>query len=534
LKWGPLGREKAALLAVAAFAILYLFQLFNATISLRDDGIQALGAWRISRGEMPYSDFFEIIPPLSMIPTALLFKIFGPSILAWRAAAIVLGLLLLLVFDSLLRLYRAGTLERCAGMLFVGVFGLPFWPTPSHHWYADVFLLASLALLAGGLSAPRPFGFALAAGAATAFTCFSLQDQGGYLTLLLCILFFPWVSDPTRRRFLWTGWCVGGLAVGGAMALWLLPHVSPAELWNQWVAFPSSHYRGLPGNTLGIWGGWEVVRALWGGGGGSLPYSLSLSLVICFMFALPFVASGSLLESALRRRMSFAETGLLAAGAIATLGCCLHRWSLTNLDWAAPPLLAASLVCLSRVPMKDSSGKRLARGLVLWTLLASSAVYGVILFRDARRTNSRGVLTPAGTVRSIAPATEQEIRSLVSAVERLVPRDAPLFCRGFSPMVNFLTLHPNPTRFNLFFHPGYHTDEQAREVVRTLTARGDVFVLVEGDVLPGTPLEDYLLTHYTRIWVEGSHMLLRPLALGPPPPAPLPKHGSAPSPPVRF
>ncbi len=59
-----------------------------ALFELGDGGVEAMGAWRISQGEIPHKDYVEITPPLSTLVIALSFKVFGPTVL--------LGIILLL------------------------------------------------------------------------------------------------------------------------------------------------------------------------------------------------------------------------------------------------------------------------------------------------------------------------------------------------------------------------------------------------------------------------------------------------------
>lgn len=68
-------------LALAAFFVMQAFALLPHPA---DEGIYFYGAWRLSQGTWPYRDFFHAHPPFHLLPTTLVFWLFGPSELLAR------------------------------------------------------------------------------------------------------------------------------------------------------------------------------------------------------------------------------------------------------------------------------------------------------------------------------------------------------------------------------------------------------------------------------------------------------------------
>src|ERR1017187_8562357 len=80
-------------ISVVLFAgsCLYLRLFYNYTTMFPDEGIVLQGAQRILHGQVLYRDFFWFLTPGSFYWMALLFRVFGNSILVVRAALVVYG-----------------------------------------------------------------------------------------------------------------------------------------------------------------------------------------------------------------------------------------------------------------------------------------------------------------------------------------------------------------------------------------------------------------------------------------------------------
>ncbi len=142
---------RLALLCMALWGVVYYLRLFDQKLLLGDEGTILLDAWRIASGEIPHRDFFQGFPPASFIPTAALFLLFGPSLLAGRLLAFALAVSIVLSLDLVLRKLEADRVLRLLSLALLIPFGVSYWPIPSHHWWAAIHCLLSAYFL---LSAP--------------------------------------------------------------------------------------------------------------------------------------------------------------------------------------------------------------------------------------------------------------------------------------------------------------------------------------------------------------------------------------------
>ena len=143
-------RTRSAALPLVLFIVLASvvgFYNLGGDLMNDDEGTYLYSAWRISAGDTPYSDFTLVQTPLSFLPTATLFKIAGPSVVAARALSylFILGAALL-VFASARRFLRTSPWASAAAaamFLFtkhIFYLGRSFMPD-------DLMLLAAAAAL---------------------------------------------------------------------------------------------------------------------------------------------------------------------------------------------------------------------------------------------------------------------------------------------------------------------------------------------------------------------------------------------------
>ncbi len=490
---------------------LFLSLHFDLKPVVGDEGVTAVDAWRMTRGELPQRDYFEIIPPLSAWSLVAVFKVLGVSVVASRLLAVVYGLALLgLAWTASRALIRA-PLYQASALAVLVPFGVGVWPIPSHHWLADLLLFAALLAL---LQAAREktFLWAAAAGAALSATCFTLQDQGGLAALAVFGLVLP-AADRTRRRPLALGLAAGGLL---AAALLLAPLLSAGlpTLWSDWVMAPLTQYRRIPDNVVGLRAGWSQLLGQWAPEAlrRAPLYTGTVALGSMVLYALPLLFPPVVFI--LWRSPGFGRyrVALLAALGLAFLGTAFHRWSLMNLIWAAPlPMLGAGIL-LDRLDEPDGTPRArflswLTRSCAAFLLLVFLG-FGFLRCLFVLRTPGLPISGAAGSYRTFNPNEARQLQEFLDAIEARVPRDGPAFVRGYLPLVSFLALRPNPTPFTFYLPSGYHAPEQAARWTRALDEKRVPWGFsAAGGLDMADPADAYLAGHYSRVWQNQTYAL---------------------------
>ncbi|MGA9057833.1 MAG: glycosyltransferase family 39 protein, partial [Terriglobia bacterium] len=125
--------EVGIVLLLFVATCLYLRLFYHYTNLDADEGVILQGAQRILNGEVPYRDFFSFFTPGSYYWMALLFKVFGDSILVARAALIVYGgLFSVLTYLLARRVCSRGTALFTVYLLTLTC--LPYCFLALHNW----------------------------------------------------------------------------------------------------------------------------------------------------------------------------------------------------------------------------------------------------------------------------------------------------------------------------------------------------------------------------------------------------------------
>lgn len=509
---GPARYAAVALpIAVAAAGLGYAYALFEYRCIPGDEGIVVQLAWKISEGQVPHRDYFFSVPPVSLLLLAAWFKIMGISVFAERAFVFGQAVALVVLCDALLRRYTHNLLARSVVWIFLIPVGVYAWPVPSHHWVVAIVELAATLALFKAQDASGNWRWGVAAGALTALAGFSLQDQGGYFTIGLLLLYFPWIRDRAIRRKLLRSWALGGLAIAGLFAVYLLPKVPLAELYHQWIEFPvTGGYQKVAGNEPTYWKTLsEIGNEQWWLAFGNMPWSIAgESALALLMAAIQLAVVVIFILSFVNRWQTTARIGALGALAVSFMGSCLHRYALTNLVWAAPPLILVVAWGIGRLLQHAHSGQRAAGWASGIVVIAVAVAFGIGILRMASSAATVEVAGRAGTLRAFGFSEEARVRHYVAAVEQHVPLDAPLFCTGYVGVVNFLTLRPNPTRHPQFVE--FNTEEHAREIVGTLRNHPRAHVLLTLPFDMEGALGQFLLYNFRPVWRGADAILLMP------------------------
>jgi len=142
--------SQAALAAWAfAPACLYLFVSMNRTVNTYDEGIILTGAARVLAGAVPHRDFYANYGPGQFLSLALLFKLFGVSVLVergWDIAvrASIVSLVLLLAGRMAPRRHAVLAAGACCTWLgLLGFSGYPVFPALAASLAGQACLMAA-------------------------------------------------------------------------------------------------------------------------------------------------------------------------------------------------------------------------------------------------------------------------------------------------------------------------------------------------------------------------------------------------------
>src|SRR5881396_2464551 len=195
--------ERAVALTVFVTACAYLFLFRRYTTMDPDEGIILQGAQRILSGEVLYRDFFSFFTPGSYYFLALMFKIFGSSIIVARTTLVMFGA----SFSAITYVLCRRVCSRGSALFVAAIITLstlPYRFLVLHNWdstlWACLSLYCAIRLLE---SAERTWAFAV--GSFASLTFLFEQSKGAGLVLGLGIGFlaiaFAGPGDRSLRKY---------------------------------------------------------------------------------------------------------------------------------------------------------------------------------------------------------------------------------------------------------------------------------------------------------------------------------------------
>src|SRR5262245_16292280 len=346
---------------------------FRTQIDSNDEGIAAMGAWRVLQGEAPYRDFFAIETPLSFYVVAPAYALFGVSFETGRAVAQLLMIGIVAFVFRLGKRWIPSPLFAAVPLAFLCQAGVGIFPIASHHWFANLFALAALWFAA------REGWWG--AGAALALAFASLQGQGLWMILGMTVV--ASTAPPREERGRAVLRLLGGLAAAGLpLALLVVLRAGWAAPWHDLVVFPLTSYRATEGNAPGLLQPFVEIAAQWQTGAWrrATLFTTAATITSLSLIAAP-LASPFLLLFARRRGAPIGSVALLLAGCAGFVLTAFHRWSPINIQWAAaPPALALGLWLWTE---KKAAPERRWPTVVAGVLLCSFAVFPVSRIADA-------------------------------------------------------------------------------------------------------------------------------------------------------
>jgi 4-amino-4-deoxy-L-arabinose transferase-like glycosyltransferase len=504
--------EWAIVVVVFALATGYSLLFRRSILSDRDEGIILQGAQRILEGQVLYRDFFSYFTPSSYYFVALLFRIFGDSMIVARTALAVYGGF----FAVLTYLLARRVCARWSALLsayIVAIVVLPHSFEVLHNW--DSTLWAYLTLYCAIWLLQRPhWGWALGMGTCCSLTALSEQSKGAVLLLGLVVGFGILQAcrqiDVKRNQVLAV---LAGLAwpVAITMGYFAAQHALPQMVRD--LVYPFGHYstaNKVPFSYV-AWGD-EARSAILSGLSPEAAVLLLAAGPYFLVAVLPIIASGILVYSVVqvwKRGRTWAEGWsydvlVCACSSGLFLSVLATRKDVTHLVFIAPMLFVIFAWLIDGRDLRSRILDSVRPTLAFFVFVVFTLQGVILLARNA--TAGIRVETRRGVVR--VPSRETALSYLMAHTS---PGEV-IFVYPYLPLYYYLTATSNPTPYE-YLQPGLHTTEQYLEVARRITELRPRTVLFEyafleetvPTIFPSTPLTvlaardpvtDYILKEY--------------------------------------
>jgi Dolichyl-phosphate-mannose-protein mannosyltransferase len=507
--WRVHGRCRDVFIASLVFVCsgAYLFLFYNYANLNGDEGIILQGAQRILDGQVLYRDFFSFYTPGSYYLTALLFKLFGSSILTARAGLVLCGAIFSTLTYVLARRVSS-TWSSLLAVYLLTVTCMPFRFLVS-HWDSTLFAYLALYCAVLWVEQPRHL-WAFMTASFVSLTCLFEQSKGAGLLIgtaagvLVIVRNGRWHFSLGSTLATFAAGLITPVTVVAAYfsrqhairqmasdCLWPLFHYSTTNKVSYGLFVMSSNFAGLSGKD------WKVMISL-----------LVVAGPLILIPLLPILSVGILAWYTLARPegernwsywiiTSTSLSGLLLATVLT------GRADFTHLNYVAPLYFPVLAWLVDGLPARSDLWRRAMPVVVLYITVSCTA-FGIAMLWAPLGAHTE-VKTARGTVK--VDSTETTLQYVLARVN---PGEQ-IFVYPYEPLYYYLTGTSNPTRFD-FLQLGMHTEEQFQDSLAALATARPRVVLFETSfreklswTSPQTPLnliaakdpiEDYIFSAY--------------------------------------
>jgi len=485
-------RYLAIVLFVLAFFYLCLFRRF--TTMEPDEGILLQGAQRILAGQVLYRDFFSFYTPGSYYALALLFKVFGSSLLVARTALALSGAILSLITYLLARRVCSRTIALTMTTLAT-LTTLPYRFLVLHNWDSTLWACLVLYCAVRLLEMPcRRWAFAL--GSFASLTVLSEQSKGVGLCLGLSLGFLAVVLLQGRVSLLNRAQVLA-MTVGLAWPflitfVYFTRQQATSTMFADWL-WPLQHYSRANRVPYGYQNWSDETRHLLFGTGSPLERVIkTLAVSPCFWIpVLPLIAVGLLGYWIVQTRRDPGPKCAYYVIVTATYAGLLFSIVMTRADiihfMYLQPLNCVVLAWLLDGRDLPGSMLRSARPFLACYVVIALLAFGLVPLVGAGSAANQ-VATRRGVLKTRGKDT------VIDYVQAHVPAGETILVYPYLPLYYYLTGTFSPGRYD-YFQPGMHTKEQADEIIAELASRRVRVVLFETsfaekipDAWPETPM----------------------------------------------
>jgi Dolichyl-phosphate-mannose-protein mannosyltransferase len=501
--------EPITAVALFVFCVAYLLAFRHYSSLEPDEGIVLAGAERILRGEVPYRDFFSFYTPGSFYLVALLFRVFGDSLVVGRASLAVTGAGCSVITYVLARRVCSRDIALFAALLAT-IAGAAYRFLVLHNWYST--LLCCLAVYAAVhlIDSRKPI-WALATGSLAALTVLFEQSKGAGLCLGLAMGFLTLRvlgREPLFRKSQSLALAFGFLWPFIVTFAYFGSHRTIGVMLQDWF-WPFRHYTQANHVPYG-WQNWSerTREAIFYTGPAWIRVLKVLAVSPGFIVpVLPLIALGLFGYWALQVRtvlrgkanyyviFSAVLFGLL-------ISVMIVRADIIHFMYLAP-LWYVVLAWILGSPEIESRVLMTARPYFVGYIAITFGLMGFALLLAATGANNL-IETRRGVIKTSAKD------AVLEYVEAHVPAGHEVLVYPYLPLYNYLTATRSPSRFD-YFQPGMNTPEQAQEIMASLQSHDIRAILFEpwfadkfANSWPGTPLRaiandpvaDYIVRNY--------------------------------------
>jgi hypothetical protein len=489
----------AVVLAVFAFAVCY-FRIFifpgTPLLPGGDEIGFATSGSRIVAGQLPYRDFFDILPPGTDLTYAFLIKWFG--LRAWIPGMVMtcLSAATAMLTTLIAGRFMRGFVIALPGAMFTGLILLESLDA-THHWFSTIAVLAAVWVLLSGLTFPRIAAAGSLCGVAACFT-----QTIGAAAVVAFLGYIIWKAR--RENALGRGWWHRGLLLCGTAAAvflganaYFIRAAGISRWWYCLAVFPLRYY------SVPAINNWRVIEY-------DFHWHVGLARWLAFPFVYATIPLVYIVFLAVThhwwkkdRDGTWDQLLLVELTGLAMFLAIASSPSIKRLSTVSPPAMILLAWLLNR-PGKTTSGLKIMVGV----LAAAAAIVAPI------RTQARWHATldlPAGRTALRDPAHYVEYRWVLRHTH---PGQ---FFFGM-PAMCFPFHMRSPTEIKSFDFSRYTRPEQVIAAVHALEKRHlPLIILPPGYEVhfskcsrPGrlTPFWDYLLQNYrrTRIFGDGDEV----------------------------
>jgi len=504
--------EASFLSALFVLSFFYLCIFRSVTTIEPDEGILLQGAERILSGQVLYRDFFSFYTPGSYYALAMLFRVFGDSIVVARTALALTGAILSILTYVLARRVCSRRTSLTIAALTTAT-TLPYRFLVLHNW--DSTLWAFLALYcAVRILEGADWKWAFALGTFASLTVMFEQSKGMGVCLGLSAGFIAIFLLQGRRPLLSR---VQLLALGSGLGwpllitfIYFASHHTTSVMLADWL-WPLQHYSTANRVPYGYQNWSDESRNLLFTTGTLLERQIKLLAISpCFWIpVLPLVATGSFIYwmiRAGRQRASEQEsryylivsatfTGLLLS-TIAVRADIVHLMYLQPLNCLVLGWLLGGRAFPLRLhrPVRPLIATYIVTALLAFGL---APLFGALTAPD-EITTRRGVIRTRGK------------DTVIDLLQARAATGETILVYPYLPLYYYVSRTFSPSRFD-YFQPGMNTEEQAHEIIRQVAERHVRIILFEiafqekiPHSWPGTPLSairndpvaDYIVRNY--------------------------------------